>query len=233
MINIVITGASAGIGFDTALQLAQNTSHRVLAIARQADKLVALQQLAVHHNLEILGFDVCSDDYNLVLAAAQKHGMEHIDILINNAGSLICKPFEEIADTEWLSLYEVNVLGTVRMVRNLLPQMGGNKSTHIVNIGSMGGFQGSSKFNGLSAYSASKAALANLTECLAEELKDRNISANCLCLGAVQTQMLEQAFPGYQAPINSESIAEYISWFALNGHRYQNGKIIPLSLSTP
>ena len=97
----------------------------------------------------------------------------------------------------------------------------------------MGGFQGSSKFPGLSAYSASKAALANLTECLAEELKEKNICANCLALGAVQTEMLETAFPGYVAPVKSREMASFIAYFATRGHQFYNGKILPVSVSTP
>jgi NAD(P)-dependent dehydrogenase (short-subunit alcohol dehydrogenase family) len=97
----------------------------------------------------------------------------------------------------------------------------------------MGGFQGSAKFKGLSAYSSSKSALAGLTECLAEELKEKNIAVNCLAIGAVQTEMLNKAFPGYQAPLKANEMAAFISEFAVNGHKYFNGKIIPVSSSTP
>jgi NAD(P)-dependent dehydrogenase (short-subunit alcohol dehydrogenase family) len=97
----------------------------------------------------------------------------------------------------------------------------------------MGGFQGSAKFPGLSFYSASKAALCCLTECLATELKDKSIKMNALALGSVQTEMLDKAFPGYKAPVKAEEIAEFITDFAINGHRYVNGKVLPVSLSTP
>jgi NAD(P)-dependent dehydrogenase (short-subunit alcohol dehydrogenase family) len=97
----------------------------------------------------------------------------------------------------------------------------------------MGGFQGAAKFPGLSAYSSSKAALAGLTECLAEELKSKNISVNCLAIGAVQTEMLAKAFPGYKAPLKPNQMAEFICNFALTGHTYFNGKIIPVASTTP
>ncbi len=97
----------------------------------------------------------------------------------------------------------------------------------------MGGVQGSEKFQGLSLYSASKAALAVFTECLAEELKTHNVKANALALGAVQTEMLSHAFPTYKAPLQASEMADYIADFALNGHQYYNGKILPVSLSTP
>lgn len=97
----------------------------------------------------------------------------------------------------------------------------------------MGAFQGSAKFAGLSAYSASKAALHTLTECLALELADRQIKVNCLALGSAQTEMLEQAFPGYQSPVMAFEMGKYIADFALTGHRFFNGKILPVAVTTP
>jgi len=97
----------------------------------------------------------------------------------------------------------------------------------------MGGFQGSVKFPGLALYSASKGALSTLTEVLAAELSARKIAVNCLAIGSVQTPMLQEAFPGYKAPVTPESMAQLISWFALNANNWLNGKVIPVSLSTP
>ena len=134
---------------------------------------------------------------------------------------------------EITAMIAVNYLSPVLLIQKLIERMGGKQPTHVVNIGSMGGFQGSSKFPGLSVYSSSKAALASLTECLAEEYKGRNIFFNCLALGAVQTEMLEQAFPGYKALVEPDEMAKYIVDFAINGYRFFNGKIIPLSVSTP
>jgi NAD(P)-dependent dehydrogenase (short-subunit alcohol dehydrogenase family) len=97
----------------------------------------------------------------------------------------------------------------------------------------MGGFQGSMKFSGLTAYSTSKAALCSFTELFAEEYKNTHIKMNCLCLGAVQTEMLEEAFPGYQAPINPAEMAKFIVNFAEINGDFMNGKVIPVSLSNP
>jgi NAD(P)-dependent dehydrogenase (short-subunit alcohol dehydrogenase family) len=104
---------------------------------------------------------------------------------------------------------------------------------HIVNIGSMGGYQGSVKFPGLSAYSASKAALHTLTECLALELNDLEIKVNCLAIGSAQTEMLETAFPGYQSPVMAFEMGKYIADFAITGHRFYNGKVLPVASTTP
>ena len=143
------------------------------------------------------------------------------------------KAFQDISVSDFESIYRVNIQAPFFLTQQLLSHMGLTKTAHIVNISSMGGFAGSVKFPGLSAYSSSKGALGILTECLAEELKEKNIKANCLCLGAVNTEMLKQAFPGYQAPVNPKQMAEFIGNFALQGHAYFNGKIIPVSLSTP
>jgi NAD(P)-dependent dehydrogenase (short-subunit alcohol dehydrogenase family) len=128
-------------------------------------------------------------------------------------------------------MFSVNTKAPFLIVKALLPYF--NKPSHIVNISSMGGFQGSVKFSGLSLYSASKGALAILTECLAEELKEKDIKVNCLALGSVQTEMLAEAFPGYKAQSGPAEMAEFIDNFALNAHRNMNGKIIPVSSTTP
>lgn len=155
----------------------------------------------------------------------------HIDIVINNAGKLVNKPFSEITSEEFLEVYQVNVLGVASLIKTILPFM--SKEGHVVNISSMGGVQGSVKFPGLSAYSSSKGALITLTELLAEEYKETGPSFNVLALGAVQTEMLEEAFPGYKASLTASEMAQYIVGFALTGHKYYNGKLLQVSNSTP
>lgn len=225
--NIVITGASRGIGFDTALLLA--VGHTVIACSRNEAGLAALRAANgdIHtHQLDLLSCTVA--DIEGILT---QYG--HIDVLINNAGLLVNKKFAECTFEEWRSIFETNVLGTVKMIQSAISLMKGRGVAHIVNIGSMGGVQGTSKFAGLSAYSASKAALANLTECLAEELKEHNIRVNCLALGAVGTEMLKAAFPGYEAPVTSKDMARFVADFSVNNHHFMNGKIVPVSVSTP
>jgi NAD(P)-dependent dehydrogenase (short-subunit alcohol dehydrogenase family) len=97
----------------------------------------------------------------------------------------------------------------------------------------MGGVQGSLKFPGLSAYSSSKGAVITLMELLAEECKELGISFNTLALGAVQTEMLAEAFPDYKAPTTAFEMAEYIANFALTGNQFYNGKVLQVSSSTP
>jgi NAD(P)-dependent dehydrogenase (short-subunit alcohol dehydrogenase family) len=157
--------------------------------------------------------------------------MDKVDILVNNAGLLIHKPFELMEDNDFDRIFRANVKSIFNLTRYLLPIF--SENAHIVNIGSMGGFQGSVKFPGLSLYSASKGAIAILTECLAEEFKERKIKVNCLALGSAQTEMLGEAFPGYRAPLSAEEMASFICDFSLHGHRWFNGKILPVAVSTP
>jgi NAD(P)-dependent dehydrogenase (short-subunit alcohol dehydrogenase family) len=234
--NIIITGASRGIGFETALLLCKQ-GHHVIATARTGKGLEKLQAscraAGVDSKLMILQGDLNSEKDIQELFFHAKSLNSHIDVLINNAGAILNKEFEKITGEELRHIYEVNVFAVFRLIQAMLPVMGGNAVSHIVNISSMGAVQGSSKFAGLSAYTSSKAALAGLSELLAEELKEKNIRVNCLALGAAQTEMLETAFPGYKAPLTAGEMAGFISWFALNGHNYFNGKILPAGVSTP
>lgn len=234
--NIVITGASRGIGAELAKQLAAE-GHFVIAASRN---LKALQQLKndveamdPRNRLEIVPLDLEAPEGPVQFHDRVAHLMPHVDVLVNNAGALVNKPFETILPAELQQVYQVNVFGPFRLMQVLLPLMGGEQLSHIVTISSMGGVQGSAKFPGLAAYSSSKAALANLSELLAEEFKGKNIRVNCLALGAAQTEMLETAFPGYKAPLSAAEMANWIAWFAVNGHHYFNGKILPVALSTP
>ncbi|MNV04786.1 3-oxoacyl-[acyl-carrier-protein] reductase FabG [compost metagenome] len=132
---------------------------------------------------------------------------------------------------DFAEMLQTNVMGHVNMIQHVVPMM--QSGSHIVNISSMGGFQGSLKFPGLSAYSTSKAALAVLTECLAEEFKEKGIKVNCLALGSAQTEMFEAAFPGVEAGTLAFEMGRYIADFAQNGHHYFNGKILPVANTTP
>jgi len=232
--NIVLTGASSGIGFETALEFTLSKENKVVCIARSADKLRKLLEIARGINPDCtllpVEFDIVHDDY-AALVPFLKERLGTIDILINNAGTLINKPFLETSAEELQEMFQSNVTGHFNMIQNLLPLM--ESGSHIVNIGSMGGFQGSVKFPGLAAYSSSKSALHTLTECLAYELADAGIKINCLALGSAQTEMLEQAFPGYQSPVMAFEMGKYVADFARSGHKFFNGKILPVAVTTP
>jgi 3-oxoacyl-[acyl-carrier protein] reductase len=230
--NAIVTGAAKGIGYQIALRLTKDFGYKVLAISRNQEALEKLQKQA-GPDLSVLPFDLETGNYQTLINFITTAEWNSVDVLINNAGYLVNKPFTEISTVELHQSYAVNVFSPFMLIQHLLPYMLKAESAHIVNISSMGGFQGSQKFAGLSAYSSSKGALAVLTECLAEELKDSSVKLNCLCLGAVQTEMLSAAFPGYQAPLTAMQMSAYIARFAHEAHHFINGKIIPVSISTP
>lgn len=226
--TIVIVGASRGIGKELVKILSQDDQNLVVALARNTGSLDEFRETA---NVQIHAFDL---NTGAVRTSVEKifQSISNIDILINNAGKLVNKPFLELTKEDLEESYQVNVIGVMETVQAAIPKMietGG----HIVNISSMGGFQGTVKFAGLAAYSTSKAAVASFTELLAEEYKDTKIKVNCLCLGSAQTEMLEEAFPGFQAPVSANQMAVYIADFSLSAHQWMHGRIIPVSLTTP
>lgn len=231
--NIIVTGASKGIGREVVKHLSRNPEHKIFAIARNRQLLETLKEdCEFPDQVFVFDFDLSQKTYSKEFYEAIRK-TESIDVLINNAGTLINKPFMELTEDDWKSVFEVNLFSTVKLTQFLIPQLKKSKQAHIVNIGSMGGVENSAKFAGLSAYSASKAALANLTQCIAEELKENYIHCNCLALGAVNTAMLQQAFPGYQANTSPQEMAAYIADFATTQGKFMNGKIIHVSNSTP
>lgn len=233
--NIIVTGASKGIGAEIVRAFAAMEDCKIIAIARNETALIRLREdckvLFPDSTIIPLVFDLTVSAYRTELLPRIEKHFNRVDVLINNAGKMINKPFETLSEYEFDTLMDVNVKSAFKMIKVCLPMM--HKGSHIVNIGSMGGVQGSSKFKGLSLYSASKGALAILTECLAEELKSRHISVNCLALGSVKTEMFHSAFPGGEATNSPEQIASFISDFALKGNNFFNGKILPVSVSTP
>lgn len=225
MANIIITGTSRGIGLEL-VKLFAKEGHQILALSRNAQPVQDLKLPNVHS----FPFDLGNPkDFEKLKSFLGK--WDSVDVLINNAGSLLNKPFTNITTEEFEAVYKVNVFGVAEMTKTVLPKMG--KNGHVVTISSMGGVQGSVKFPGLSAYSSSKGAVITLTELWAEEFKETGPSFNVLALGAVQTEMLEEAFPGYQAPVTALEMAAYIKDFALTGHKLYNGKLLQVSNSTP
>lgn len=223
--NIIITGTSRGIGNELALQFAQD-GHQVLALSRTiAPNLLGKQ------NITCLSVDLSNEDDLIQVENFLSSTWATVDAIVHNAGSLLLKPFSKTTSQEFENIYKVNVFGVANLTRICLPYL--QKGSHVVSISSMGGIQGSTKFPGLAAYSSSKGAVITLSELLAEEYKDYGIAFNVLALGAVNTEMLQEAFPGYDAPTSAKEMADYIFNFALTGNKYHNGKIIQVSSSTP
>lgn len=224
--HVIITGTSRGIGYEL-VKLFANAGHKVLALSRNPQPTNNLHL----NGVTSVAFDITKPEGFIWVEDYIQTNWEKVDILINNAGALINKPFSETTLSDFEKVYKTNVFGVAELTRVVVPFM--KKKGHVVNISSMGGVQGSTKFAGLAAYSSSKGAVITLTELLAEEYKKTGPSFNVLALGAVQTEMLAEAFPGYQAPTTALEMANYIFDFALNGHKLYNGKLLQVSSSTP
>ncbi len=229
MATIVISGVSKGIGYALVCELLKSADHTVIGISGSAappfcDGEHGGQYKHVHapHGEK----DVFSGLENLL----DDEGLMP-DALVNNAGMMLNKPWNEISQAEAERIFQVNVIRPFMLIRRLLPRMA--KPGHIVNITSMGGVMGSVKFPGLSLYSASKGALSVLTEALAEELKESGVHVNGIAPGAVQTEMLQEAFPGYKAPVSAQEFARFLAHFTLTGHTLFNGKVLPVAVTTP
>ncbi|NQY12226.1 MAG: SDR family oxidoreductase [Flavobacteriales bacterium] len=235
--NIVITGASQGIGFETVKSLCTDSEHKIIALSRNKDQLEVLRKecLAINANCHVypIAFDLQDREKYSLLYRDVIEVFKSVDILVNNAGYLSTTPFDEVTSEEIEKIFDINVYSVVRLIQLLKPLMGKEGHSHIVNIGSMGGYQGSSKFPGLSIYSASKSALHTLTECMAEEFKEDNIAVNCLALGGVNTEMLAKAFPSFDTGVSAEEMGKYISEFISVKKVLFNGKVLPVSNSTP
>jgi NAD(P)-dependent dehydrogenase (short-subunit alcohol dehydrogenase family) len=230
--NIIVNGGTKGIGKEIVLILAENRNYRIIVTGRNRKALQLLSSPGasgniIPYSLDLASFDEHEKEFrNMVISH-----FKHVDILINTAGVLITKDFMDFTSAEAREMMETNFIGTSSVIRTIQPLM--KKGSHIVNIASMGGFQGSSKYRGLSFYSASKAAMACLSECLAVEFNKAGIVVNCLALGSVGTEMFEKAFPGLKAPVKAGEMAELIVDFAIRGRKFYNGKVIPVAFNNP
>lgn len=224
--NIIITGTSRGIGFELAKQFA-NANYNVLALSRNTQPLEDFQ----HKNITTLSVDLTKEADIKKAVDFVEENWKQVDVLIHNAGKLVNKPFTEITSNDFLSVYQVNVFAVASFTKQLIPFL--SKGSHVVTVSSMGGIQGSTKFPGLAAYSSAKGAVITLSEVLAEEYKEQQIAFNVLAIGAVQTEMLAEAFPGYEAPLSAIEMANYLFDFALTGNKFYNGKVLQVSSSTP
>ena len=185
---VVVTGASSGIGYETALTLAK-AGAKVAAGARRIDKLEYLQKEIQESDGEILieKLDVtkkedCNSFINNVIRK-----WNHIDILINNAGIMPLSFFKNLKINEWEQMIDVNLKGVLYCTAAAIPNMINNKSGHIINISSVAG---RIIFPAGSVYCATKHAITAFSEGLRQELSQRyNIKVTCIEPGVVATDL--------------------------------------------
>ena len=165
--NYLITGASQGIGYQTALALAADPAHQVLAVSRNATQLAALAAAAHqqhgHANIHVLPLDLADFDPAALLAWVQQYAPT-LDGIVNNAGILINKPFAELTDADWMASFSTNVFGAVRLLRTLHPVL---VRAHVVNISSMMGSIEKNTWGCCAGYRASKTALNSINKTFA------------------------------------------------------------------
>ncbi|MEI6890212.1 MAG: SDR family NAD(P)-dependent oxidoreductase [Bacteroidales bacterium] len=231
--NIIVTGAGKGIGYELVKILSRHKQNHILALSRKMSDLKELandcRKQTPEAKITPYEFDLNQFDFYPFIAQRVESMLHRIDIIIHNAGRLVNKPFSKTEQGDFDEIYNVNVKAPFFFTQALLPLM--NRGGHIVMVSSLGGVQGSIKFPGLSAYSSSKGALAILSQCLAVELSDQDIHVNCLALGSAQTKMFEKAFPGIKAPLSPQQMASFIADFAVTGQKYFNGKVLEVALS--
>jgi NADP-dependent 3-hydroxy acid dehydrogenase YdfG len=206
----IITGASSGIGYATALTLSK-AGIRVAVGARRTERLQELEKQIIKNNGEILvqKTDVTrkSDCDSLVNTIVEKWGK--VDILINNAGLMPLSYFKNGKVEEWEQMIDVNIKGVLYCTSAVVPYMLEKRSGHIINISSVAG---RIVFAGGSVYCATKHAIAALSEGLRKELSPTyNIRVTCIEPGAVETELLEsitdESMTGFiQATKNMETL---------------------------
>jgi len=218
----IVTGASSGIGRATAELLAARGA-RIVVFSRNA---AALAELVRGHEASMLAVagDVADADAIERLFAETESRFGSCELLVNNAGMIDPKPLIDVTPAEWDRMFAVNVRGTYLASRRALPAMIAKGRGAIVNVASISGVVGPEKFPGFVSYCASKAAIIELTEALAVEVKPHGVRVNCISPGSVDTKMWADASGGAPASMTPQEIAESILFLASSASRPMNGQ---------
>ncbi|MFN2589041.1 MAG: SDR family NAD(P)-dependent oxidoreductase [Actinomycetota bacterium] len=221
----VITGASAGIGAATAVRLAREGFDVVLG-ARRTDRL---EKVARSSGGTALPLDVADPGSVRNFCAA----VERADVLVNNAGlALGLDPLSELSDEAAATMWEVNVMGVIRMTRELLPKIEA-ACGHVVNVASTAGFE---TYRGGGGYTASKHALRAITQTLRLELLGKPVRVTEIAPGLVETEFSLVRFGGDPAaakrpyegiePLTAEDVADCIAWAVTRPPRVDIDQIV-------
>jgi len=224
--KIFITGSSRGIGAAIA-RLAKERGYDVMLHGRSNSS--HLMNLAKELDSKYIIFDITKDDE--VERAVRE--INYIDVLVNSAGVNISKAFDNLTDSDWKAVYDVNLFGLVNVTRHVVPIMKRSKSTgKIINIASIKGLYASV---GRVAYASSKAAVINLTTGLAKELAP-GILVNAVAPGFTNTEMTDATWSDriqkqvgnilLKRMANPEEIAEIVLFLSSSANEYITGQTI-------
>jgi len=191
----LVTGASKGLGLTLVQQLLAQ-GYCVAATSRNKEELSRAVATTDHHFLPLQVN--LNDELSIQKAIDETVNLfGQIDVLVNNAGYGLLGSIEELSDAEARKNFDINVFGTLNMVRRVMPYMRAQQSGHIFNISSIGGFIGT--FPGFGIYCATKFAVEGLTEALAAEIRSFGINATIVSPGYFRTQFLADSSLGVPA----------------------------------
>jgi NAD(P)-dependent dehydrogenase (short-subunit alcohol dehydrogenase family) len=207
----IVTGGGRGIGAATAQALAK-LGCRVACVSRTEAEILGVAKAIQEQGGQALAVTCDVQDRAAVEAMVKQaeQGLGPVDILVNNAGW--CEPctLVDMSDEVFSRTMDGNMTSTFLCCRAVVGGMIKEKRGCIVNVASISGVRGSSKFPGFTAYAAAKAAVIVFSEALAAELADHKIRVNAISPGAVDTKMLRDVAPGVEPGMSAEEVAQSI-----------------------
>lgn len=221
MKTAVVTGGSAGIGAATVRRLSRD-GFRVVTGARRLDALKAVAQGLENAHAVELDVTVPESIERFVAQTVELAGDDGVHVLVNNAGAALgLESVAEAREDLWERMYELNVMGVLRMTKALLPSLVASGDGHLVNVGSIAGFE---TYPGGGGYTASKHALRAMTRTLRIELLGQPVRVTEVAPGLVETEFslvrfendADKAAGVYKGmqPLTGEDIADCIAWAA-------------------
>lgn len=233
----LVTGAGRGIGRSIALELAK-AGCTVICVSKNLSSCgkVADEIKAVGGNAEAIAFDVSKADESKTACADILKKYNAVDIIVNNAGITRDNLLMRMTDAEWDDVISTNLSSCFYIIRNLTRAMMGEKRGRIINIASISGEAGNM---GQTNYSAAKAGLIGFTKALARELAARNITANVVSPGFIDTDMTSVLSPAILEKIKeniplkrtgqTDDIAKVCAFLASDQASYITGQVISVN----
>lgn len=224
---VLITGGGSGIGAACAEEFFRR-ERPVVLVGRTASRLKeTAKRLGDPRRVLTVAGDVGDEAFASRVFEEATRRFRAVDVLVNNAAELVKKPFLDTTAAEWDATMRTNLRGPFLFSREFL--RAAKRGRTIVNIGSLAGAHGTSKFPGLSAYTVSKYGITGLTAALAVEARPLGVAVFCVAPGAVDTAMLHKAAPGLKAGAGPDDVARVVAELAESAAPDMlSGALIPL-----